>query len=109
MRSAGSYRLIWIAAAAATLTPWLLLADPIARVRVPAEWEPHSATWMQWPGPYETALRPAFADIIKVVSAYEPLHLLNRSAAEQKQAKSFLQRRGDDFENCVQSILDQNQ
>ena len=31
--------------------------------RVPAEWEPHAATWMQWPGPWEAAMRPAFGAI----------------------------------------------
>ena len=36
-------------------------------VRVPAEWEPHAATWMQWPGVWEASVRPAFARIIDVV------------------------------------------
>jgi len=29
--------------------PTLLLPAPAAGVRVPAEWEPHTGTWLQWP------------------------------------------------------------
>lgn len=62
--------------------------------RVPAEWETHAATWMQWPGPWEAQMRPAFADIINVVQSYEPLHLLTSTAAERDKAQRFLAQRG---------------
>jgi agmatine deiminase len=69
-------------------------ADPTAARRVPAEWEPHAATWMQWPGPWEAELRPVFARIVDVVQDYEPVQLLVGSAAEQEQARQFLAGQG---------------
>lgn len=63
-------------------------------VRVPAEWEPHAATWMQWPGPWEAQMRPEFAEIIRVVQAYEPMHLLTSTEAEKLAAQQFLANRG---------------
>ena len=54
------------------------------KIRVPAEWEPHAATWMQWPNRYEANLRPAFADTIRVIQAHEPVHLLTSS--EQRES-----------------------
>ena len=62
--------------------------------RVPAEWEPHAATWMQWPSEFEANMRPAFADIIKVVSQHEPMHLLVNSDDDAQSAKNFLDQRG---------------
>jgi agmatine deiminase len=62
--------------------------------RVPAEWEPHAATWMQWPGPWEAAMRPAFADIVQVVQAYEPVHMLIGSEEAKTKAQSLLAERG---------------
>jgi len=50
----------------------VLSCEAAAQVRVPTEWEAHAATWMQWPGRWERAMRPAFADIIDVVQGYEP-------------------------------------
>jgi agmatine deiminase len=63
---------------------------PHAQRRVPAEWEPHAATWMQWPGEWETDLRPSFATIIAIVQRYEPVHLLTSTRAEQLEARQFL-------------------
>ena len=42
-------------------------------IRIPAEWEPHEATWILWPGRYEAMYRDEFAEIIKVIQAYEPV------------------------------------
>ncbi|MCG8614706.1 MAG: agmatine deiminase family protein [Desulfobacterales bacterium] len=58
--------------------------------RVPAEWEAHAATWMQWPGVWDAGMRGAFADIIAVIQDYEPVHLIVRDAAEQREADAFL-------------------
>jgi agmatine deiminase len=63
-------------------------------LRVPGEWEPHAATWMQWPGPWESSMRGAFADIIDVVQDYEPVHLLTPSQSDEDQARQFLTQRG---------------
>jgi len=63
-------------------------------VRVPAEWEPHVATWMQWPNHWESAMRPAFAEIIDFVQEYEPMHLLTSTQGEQTAAEQFLSDHG---------------
>ncbi len=63
-------------------------------IRVPAEWEDHGATWLQWPTQWEASARPAFADIVDVVQDYEPVHLLTGSEAERTQAQQFLADRG---------------
>jgi len=34
---------------------------------VPAEWETHKATWMQWPDEYDSKMRKAYSDIIDVI------------------------------------------
>ena len=62
--------------------------------RVPAEWEDHGATWIQWPTQWEASMRPAFADIIDVVQGYEAVHLLTGSNSEQIQAEQFLSDQG---------------
>ncbi len=74
-------------------------------LRVPAEWEPHAATWMQWPGDWEAAMRPAFADIIDVVQDYEPVHLLTSTAAEKAEAEQFLAARGVPGANLTWHVI----
>ncbi len=59
-------------------------------VRVPAEWETHAATWLQWPTQWEAQMRPAFADIVDVVQDHEPVHLLAGSQSQLNQAQQFL-------------------
>ena len=76
------------------LTLTATLAAEAQPVRVPAEWEPHAATWMQWPGPWEAQMRPEFAEIIRVIQAYEPMHLLTSTQAEKSAAQQFLANRG---------------
>ncbi len=44
--------------------------------RVPAEWEPQQATWLQWPGPYERVFEPAFAKMSAIITRYQNLHIL---------------------------------
>ena len=38
--------------------------------RVPAEWEPQEAIWMQWPGYWEKDYEITFAKITEIVSRY---------------------------------------
>ena len=56
-------------------------ADEVQNVtkRVPAEWEPQEAIWMQWPGYWEKESEIAFAKIADIVSRYEKLHILYHS------------------------------
>ncbi|MCH1529938.1 MAG: agmatine deiminase family protein [Gammaproteobacteria bacterium] len=44
--------------------------------RVPAEWEPQEATWMQWPGYWEKDNEIVFAKIADIISRYQKLHIL---------------------------------
>ncbi len=74
-------------------------------IRVPAEWETHAATWMQWPNHWESKMRPAFADIIKVIQAYEPLHLLTSSVSEKAEAEQFLSKQGVPDTNITWHIV----
>lgn len=73
-------------------------------VRVPAEWETHEATWMQWALDWEASMRPAFADIIGIVKQYEPMHLIAISEQEKEEAIEFLQNEGVDQENITWHI-----
>lgn len=63
-------------------------------IRVPAEWEQHAATWMQWPGIYEKPMRKAFCRIIAVIQQYEKVHLLANSNEDIKEAKALLLKEG---------------
>jgi len=74
-------------------------------VRVPAEWEPHVATWMQWPNHWESAMRPAFAEIIDFVQEYEPMHLLTSTQGEQTAAEQFLSDHGVPNTNITWHII----
>jgi agmatine deiminase len=56
-------------------------AIPVAR-RTPAEWEPHTATWLgwphhhpDWPGKFET-IPWVYAEIVRVLHAYERIEIL---------------------------------
>jgi len=68
--------------------------DSKSRIRVPAEWEPHASTWVQWPAEFESQMRPAFSDIINVIQMYEPVHLLTRSESEKAEVKQRLSENG---------------
>ncbi len=83
----------------------VLSCEAAAQVRVPAEWEAHAATWMQWPGRWERAMRPAFADIIDVIQGYEPVHLLTSSQSEQAAAAQFLTAHGVPDTNITWHII----
>ena len=47
--------------------------------RVPAEFEPQEAIWMQWPGYWEKDYEITFAKIADIISRYEKLHILYKS------------------------------
>lgn len=70
-------------------------------IRVPAEWEPHAATWVQWADDYEVDVLIAFANFIKVVQQYEPVHLvLNEKFKEyEAETKQILKNNGVADEN----------
>ncbi len=66
--------------------------------RMPAEWEPHQATWLawphnrsDWPGKFD-AIPWVFADIIRHLARHEDVNLIVASAREKQTAREVLKR-----------------
>lgn len=59
-------------------------------IRVPAEWEPQDAVWLQWPQRWERSYEPAFARIVATIVQYEEVHLLVNDSATRAAAESSL-------------------
>jgi agmatine deiminase len=64
--------------------------------RMPAEWEPHAATWLSWPhnpetwpGKVETAA-PVWVEIVRALVPGEDVHLLVRDEEVEAQAGALL-------------------
>ena len=70
---------------------------------MPAEWEPHEATWLAWPHekkdwPGKFATIPwVYGEIIKHLHNSELVHLLVNDPASEKQARTVLKKAGVDF------------
>jgi agmatine deiminase len=65
-------------------------------VRMPAEWEPHAATWLawphykdDWPGKFET-IPWVYAEIIRHLARHERVELIVNDAASEKRARKTL-------------------
>ncbi len=71
-----------------------------AGLRLPAEWEPHEATWLAWPHeasdwPGKFAPIPwVYASFVRHVSRVERVRILVRGAAEEKRARAVLRKSG---------------
>src|SRR5262245_53412174 len=71
--------------------------------RMPAEWEPHAATWLAWP--HEASDWPGkfgpvpwvFAELARNLCGAERVRIIVRDAAMQKAAKSALAQAGVDL------------
>ena len=68
--------------------------------RMPAEWEPHEATWLawphnpdDWPGKFQT-IPWVYAEIVRLLSASERVHILVNDAKAEQHALSILERSG---------------
>ncbi len=67
--------------------------------RMPAEWEPHAATWLTWPRPdgisfpghYDT-IPPVYAELIRVLTENEDVHINVWDAAMEADARERLTR-----------------
>ena len=77
--------------------------SPAARgYRMPAEWEPHRATWLVWPhnptdwAPKTAAVKWCFAEIARLLSRSEAVCLLLAGPAAEARARRQLQRSGVD-------------
>jgi agmatine deiminase len=66
--------------------------------RMPAEWEPHAATWLAWPhyqGDWPGKFEPipwVYAEIIRNLSKYERVELIVNNASAARQARAVLER-----------------
>jgi len=67
---------------------------------MPAEWEPHEATWLgwphngsDWPGKLAT-IHWVYAEIVRKLVNGEQIHILVNSVRHENRAKRFLQRAG---------------
>ena len=71
----------------------------IVAKRVPAEWEPQEAIWLQWPGYWEKDFEQTIAKISAVISHYQTLHILYGSEKIFAEAKKALSIVGIDPDN----------
>jgi len=71
--------------------------------RLPAEWEPHEATWLGWPHnrsdwPGKFAAIPwVYGEIVRRLTPGERVRIVVNSAAHEAQARRVLKRAGADF------------
>jgi agmatine deiminase len=67
-------------------------------LRVPAEWEPHAATWLAWPhyrGDWPGKFEPipwVYAEIIRNLAKHERVELIVNNAGAARQARRVLER-----------------
>ena len=72
--------------------------------RMPAEWEPHEATWLAWPHNREDwpgKFQPipwVYAEIVRLLAARERAHILVEDSAAERRARGILKRAGADLE-----------
>jgi agmatine deiminase len=73
--------------------------------RMPAEWEPHEATWLawphnpeDWPGKFQT-IPWVYAEIVRLLSARERVHILVNDAPAEQRALRILERAGATLES----------
>src|SRR5579863_1146315 len=66
--------------------------------RMPAEWEPHAATWLAWPhfqGDWPGKFKPipwVYAEIIRHLAKHECVELIVNDAASARRARRILER-----------------
>jgi len=73
------------------------VAPAVLGYRMPAEWEPHEATWISWPHPecisFATCYRevlPTFVRMVEVLSASELVRINVSGLEQEKQVRSLL-------------------
>jgi agmatine deiminase len=72
------------------------LSPTTLRYRMPAEWEPHDATWLAWPhyhGDWPGKIEPipwVYAEIIRNLARHERVELLVNDAAAERQVRKLL-------------------
>lgn len=78
------------------------MLSPSKPPRLPAEWEPHEATWiawphnrMDWPGKF-APIRWVYAEIVRHLAASEPVRILVDTGRQEHEARQVLGRAGAD-------------
>jgi agmatine deiminase len=72
--------------------------------RMPAEWEPHAATWIAWPHNREDwpgkfgPIPWVYAEIVRLLSRSEPVHIVVRDGAMKRRAADRLDAAGVDID-----------
>jgi agmatine deiminase len=68
--------------------------------RMPAEWEPHEATWLawphnpeDWPGKFQS-IPWLYAEIVRLLAAHERVHLIVENAVSERRVRGMLKRAG---------------
>ena len=76
--------------------------------RMPAEWEPHSATWLTWPHNPETwpkqdkqMVESEFLTIVRNLAIHETIHLLVSNEEMERSVKLSLKNEGIKMENII--------
>jgi agmatine deiminase len=75
--------------------------------RMPAEWEPHQATWLAWPHNPEDwpgKFQPIpwiYAEIVRLLAAHEQVHILVEDAKAQQRAEGILARAGANLDQVI--------
>jgi agmatine deiminase len=71
---------------------------PATALRMPAEWEPHDATWLawphfrdDWPGKFEP-IPWVYAEMIRHLARHERVELIVKDAPSEKRARQLLDR-----------------
>jgi len=74
--------------------------------RMPAEWEPHEATWLawphnatDWPGKFQS-IPWLYAEIVRLLAAHERVQLIVENAPTQQRVRRMLERAGANLD-CV--------
>lgn len=70
--------------------------------RLPAEWEPHAATWLAWPHNLDTwpdqftAIPPLYCTMVAALHTHEDVHICVNDAAAAEQVLGLLEQAGID-------------
>jgi agmatine deiminase len=74
---------------------------------MPAEWEPHEATWLawphnpdDWPGKFQ-AIPWVYAEIVRLLSAHERVRILVDHAKAEQRAQRILERAGANLDRVT--------
>jgi agmatine deiminase len=82
----------------------------MASFRMPAEWEPHAATYLVWPHNRDTwpgkfdLIPPAFAQLAVAIARFEPVRLLVEDDHAVQQAKRLITIAGADYPAAIERI-----